>query len=80
MTREQPRSIGLMYRIECLPFDAGGAPSSRQLLRDNPVAPEFIHFELDRCGGLRSFRVGGLDRTSPLARSWRGYPWHGSPA
>jgi hypothetical protein len=26
MTREQPRSIGLMYRIECLPFDAGGAP------------------------------------------------------
>ena len=46
------------------------ATFSRQLLRHDPIAPDFVQVELDRCD-----RFGGLRVVAPTQRVVRGRPF-----
>src|SRR6476661_1376343 len=48
------------------PADGRGCQSSAHLLHHDPVAPDLVEVELDRCDGLRRLRVGCLDRPQDL--------------
>ena len=43
------------------------APSSPQLLHNDPITLNVVQIELDRCGSLRRGHVRGLDRPENFA-------------